>query len=130
MSEQSPTGGRHPVCSVGRVLTVHVPQVVAAEVEDGLPSLDACVLQGRLKNLESMHKLYGLLGHLSGSKWSELAKLIVSYPCLFSDTPTQIPHLIEHDIDVGDSQLVRQCFYRVSPAKHKHLDAEIQYMLD
>lgn len=80
--------------------------LVAAEVEDGLLSLDACVLQGRLKNLESMHNLYGVLGHLSGSKWSELAKLIVSYPCLFSDTPTQIPHLIEHDIDVGDSQPV------------------------
>lgn len=42
--EQSSMGGGHPVCSVGRVSTT--PKVVAAEVEDGLPDLDPCVLHG------------------------------------------------------------------------------------
>lgn len=37
---------------------------------------------------------------------------------------------IEHDIDVGEMPPIRQHFYRVSPEKHKHLDAEVEYMLN
>lgn len=69
------------------------------------------------------------MGHLSESKQTDLSELIGSYLCLFHDTPTQT-HLIEHDIDVGGAQPVRQRFYRVNPGKHKYLEAEIQYMLD
>ncbi len=46
----SSPGGMCPVCSVGRVSTVHAPLFLAAEVEDGLPHLDSTVVQGRLKN--------------------------------------------------------------------------------
>lgn len=55
--------------------------------------------------------------------------LILSFRCLFSDAPTQT-NVIVHDIDVGDAQPVRQRFYRVNPEKRKHLDAEINYMLE
>lgn len=58
----------HPACSVGRVSSVNAPQIVVAEAEDGLPSLDYAVLQGRLKNSEPLCKLDVLLGHLSESK--------------------------------------------------------------
>ncbi len=126
---QSPSGGAHPVCSVGRVSAVHAPQFVAAEVEDGLPCLDPTVLQGRLTNSESLRNLHVLLSHLSESKQTDLSKLIGLYPCLFNDTPTQT-HVIEHDIDVGDAQPVKQRFYRVNPEKRKYLEAEIRYMLD
>lgn len=34
------------------------------------------------------------------------------------------------DCNVGDAQPIRQCFYRVSPDKHKHFDAEFRYILD
>ena len=54
--------GPRPVCSTGRVSTVHVPQIVAAEVEDGLPVLDPTLVQGRLKNSESLCNLHVLLG--------------------------------------------------------------------
>ncbi len=39
-------------------------------------------------------------------------------------------HWLEHDIDVGDAEPIRQHFYRVSPNKFLHLKAEVQYMLD
>lgn len=52
-----------------------------------------------------------------------------AYPALFSDTPSQT-HLLEHDIDVGEAQPVKQRFYRVSPDKREQLDREVQYMLD
>ncbi len=48
---------------------------------------------------------------------------------LFGDVPSRT-HWLEHDIDVGDAEPIRQHFYRVSPNKFLHLKAEVQYMLD
>ncbi len=109
--------------------TVHVPQSLAAQVEDWLPCLDSTVLQSRLKNSETLRNLHILLDHLSESKQTDLTELIGSHPCLFGDAPTQT-HLIEHDIDVGDAQPITQRFYRINPEKRKYLEAEIQYLLD
>ncbi len=108
---------------------VYAPQTVAPEVEDGLPSPDPAVLQGRLKNSESRHNLSVLLNHLPEEKQRDIADVTGAFPCLFSDTPSQT-HLIEHDIDVGDAQPVKQWFYWVNPEKRKYLDAEGEYMLN
>ena len=48
---------------------------------------------------------------------------------LFSDVPTQTD-LLEHDIDVGDAEPIRQCFYRVPIEKKESQDKEVQYLLD
>lgn len=112
-----------------RVSAVHTPRFVAAEVEDGLPCLDPSVFQGRLKNSESLRNLKVVLGHLSESRQSGLSELIAACPCLFGATPTQT-HLMAHDIDVADTQPVRQRFYRVNPEKRKFLDTEMKYTLD
>jgi len=87
------------------------------------------VLQVRLKNSEALKSLPSVLGHLDEGKRNELVSLINRYPVLFSDTPSQT-HLIEHDIDVGEAQPIKQRFYRVSPDKKTQLDKEVQYMLD
>ena len=89
-----------------------------ARVEDGLSELVTAVQQGRLKNSESLNNLHALLGHLSESQQADLSEVIKSFPCLFGDTPTQT-HVIEHNIDVGDAQPIRQRFYRVNPEKKK-----------
>lgn len=128
-NSESASGLPHFAFSVGRVSTVYSPQSVFTELEDSLPGVDSAVFQGRLKNSESLRNLRVLLGHLAESKQADLCNVIKSFPCLFSDTPTQT-NLIEHDIDVGDAQPVRQRFYRVNPEKRKHLDVEIKYMLD
>lgn len=60
---------------------------------------------------------------------AELYALINSYLCLFNDTPTQT-HLIEHDIDVGNAEPIRQPFYRVSEVKRQVMEGEINYMLE
>lgn len=74
------------------------------------------VLQPRLKNSETLAQLDALLGHLDGDKHEQLVKVIQSYLCLFSDTPT-CTDLIEHDVDVGDAKPITQRFYQVSPEK-------------
>lgn len=40
--------------------------------------------------------------------------------CLFSDTPSHT-HLIEHDMDLGDAQPIKQCFYQFAPDKKEIL---------
>ncbi len=97
--------------------------------DDGVKAPDESLLRGRLKNAETLRNLESLFGHLSAERSAELSALIHSYPCLFGDTPRQT-HLIEHDIDVGNAQPIRQRFYRVSEEKRKIMDTEIQYMLE
>jgi len=90
---------------------------------------DKAVLYGQLKNSESLQNMDNLFSHLDVSKRNQLADLIKHFPCLFGDTPT-CTHLIEHDIDVGNSKPIKQRFYRVHPEKRKYLDVEVKYMLD
>ena len=102
---------------------------VAAELDEGVVTPDDSILQGRLKNSESLTRLEELLNHLSEPRRGELSELIRGYPLICGDAPTRT-HLIEHDIDVGDVSPIRQRFYRVSVEKRQALDNEIQYMLD
>lgn len=87
------------------------------------------VLQGQLRNSETLKRLDILVGHLDGAKRDELTILINSYLSLFSDAPTQT-HLIKHDIDVGVAEPIKQRFYRMSDDKRRQLEAEVEYMLD
>lgn len=89
---------------------------------------DAGVLRAHLNNSEALQALPSTLGHLDEDERGEFMSLIHAYPTLFSDTPTQT-HLMEHDIDVGDIQPIRQRFYRVSPDKSAQLVKEVDYML-
>lgn len=70
-----------------------------------------------------------MLGHLSQDEGKELIHLITEFQVLFSDTPS-CTDMIQHDIDVGDSQPIRQRFYRVSPEKQKLLESEVKYLLE
>lgn len=86
-------------------------------------------MRGRLINSESLENLDTLLGDLSDVQKEELTSLILSFPALFSDTPSQT-HLVVHDIDVGDAEPIRQRFYRVSQDKRVQLESEVKYMLE
>lgn len=74
------------------------------------------VLQGQLKNSQTLQNPDVLIDHLDPEKREELLSLIRSYPVLFSDTPSQT-HLIEHDIDIGDAKPIKQRFYCVFEEK-------------
>ncbi len=107
--------------TVGRHLSV--------QEDDRVVSPDESRLRDRLKKSETLCNLESLFGHLSKERCAELSVLINNYLCLFNDVPTRT-HLIEHDIDVGDAQPIRQRFYRVSEEKRKVMEKEIKYMLD
>ena len=117
-------GVKTSACSSQVVLTSVSP---AVSWEEG--STSEVILQGRLKNSESLQKLDCMLAKLDDNKRGELVALIRNYPALFSDVPSRT-HLIEHDVDVGDAAPIKQRFYRVSSDKRKHLDQEVRYMLD
>lgn len=86
------------------------------------------VVEGRLRNSEVLADLSKYLSHLSESEKTEIIKLVSSFPSLFSDVPTRT-HVIEHDIDVGVAQSVKQHAYRVNPIKRELLQKEVDYLL-
>lgn len=102
---------------------------VAVQDQEEIRVPDDGVLRARLDNSETLKRLPELLAHLAENQRIELSTLIQDFPSLFSDTPSQT-HLIKHDIDVGEVSPIRQRFYRVSQEKRKHVDAEVQYLLD
>ena len=59
---------------------------------------------------------------------SDLMKLIESNKTLFTDVPSQA-HLLTQDIDVGDSQPIKQHPYRGNPDKHRRLKKQVEYMV-
>lgn len=87
------------------------------------------MLQGPLRNSETLKDLVIHIGHLNGAKRDKLTTLILTngYLSLFSVTQT---HLIEQDLDVGVAEPIKQPFHHMSDDKRRQLEAEVQYMLD
>lgn len=86
-------------------------------------------VEGRLNNSEVLVNFAHHLSHLSESERTNIIELVSSFPTLFSDVPTRTS-AIEHDIDVGMAQPVKQHAYRVNPIKRKLLQKEVNYLLD
>ncbi|XP_073809789.1 uncharacterized protein [Danio rerio] len=88
-----------------------------------------CIIEGRLKNSEMLENLTSKLPHLSQTEKAEVIGLVRSFPMLFSDIPG-LTSVIEHDIDVGFTQPIKQHPYRVNPLKRSLLQKEVEYMLE
>lgn len=96
------------------------------ELENG-PSRN--ILEGRLNNSNVFVNFYiGYLPHLCEPEKTDIINLISSFSSLFSDVHTQT-HVIEHEIDVGMAQPIKQHPYRVNPIKRKLLQKEVDYLL-
>lgn len=76
-----------------------------------------------------MQTLDSQFSHLTTAQRSDVIHLIKLHLSLFPDTPSRTT-VLEHNIDVGDAVLIKQRFYRVPYGKRKHLNAEINYMLE
>lgn len=81
-------------------------------------------VQGRLQNLEFLSRLHLYFTDLS----EDVVDLIKSNLALLSDVATRT-HVLEHDIDVGDSPPIKQHAYRVNPDKRARLQKQVDYML-
>lgn len=90
-----------------------VASLLAVTHVDGVPEPDDSLLYGRLKYSESLCNLVKLLAHLPESKRGELSELVRKYPCLFGDVPSRTDW-VEHNIDVGGAQAIKQRFYHVT----------------
>lgn len=102
-------------------------QKVPSDREDTGPD-DSLLLPG-LKNSETLRNFDGLLSHLPVKQKDELKHLILSFPALFSDTPS-CTNVLTHDIELIDQTPIKQRFYRVPLVKPKILETEVQYLLD
>ncbi len=98
-------------------------------VKEDIVVPEDCVLLPRLKNSETLQDLDAMFSHLTVVQNKDLTQLLWEFPGLFSDIPTRT-HLIQHDVDVGDAQPIRQRFYRAPVSKREALESEIQYMLE
>ena len=83
----------------------------------------------KLQNSDILKDLDQKLSHLDPVQRKELKHLIHQYEHLFPDIPTRTDK-IYHDVNVEDSQPVKQHPYRMNPTKQKYLKEEIQYLLD
>ncbi len=95
------------------VLETSVEMVDVLEEKNG-PS--PSIVEGCLNNSEVLANLAYHLSHLCEPEKTDIIELVSLFPSLFSDVPTRT-HVIEHDIDVGMAQPVKQHSYRINPVK-------------
>ena len=86
---------------------------------------DPCV---KLKNSDVLVHIDDKLIHLTETQRDDVKGVLDEYPQLFSDVPSRTD-VVEHDVDVGDTVPIKQSPYRTNPTKTKHMDSEIEYML-
>ncbi|XP_068227409.1 uncharacterized protein [Palaemon carinicauda] len=82
-----------------------------------------------ISNSEALRNLKNKLVHLDGSRGQELSDLFYDYKDVFSDVPGRTCSL-QHDVDVGNSNPIKQHPYRLNPQKAEIVEREVKYMLD
>lgn len=101
------------------------PSLLQVELFEDVVGPSTAVTLGRFNNSELLSKLVECFPHLS----EDVVSLIKSHVSLFSDAATQT-HVLQHDIDVGDSPPIKQHAYSVNPDKSLRLQEQVNYMLE
>ena len=78
----------------------------------------------KLHNSDILKDLDQKLSHLDPFQRNELKQLIHEYEHLFPDIPTRTEKIF-HDVDVEDSQPVKQHPCRMNPTKEKYVRKQI-----
>ncbi|MDJ0933722.1 RNase H-like domain-containing protein [Breoghania sp.] len=123
---------REPANPVGLINTVQ-DSPVARELpgEVGLESgkdTDGEMPPVKLSNSEVLRNIDAELQHLPPDQRQDLCSLLCQYKSVCSDTPGLTTWAV-HDVDVGDSQPIKQHPYRLNPSKAAMVRQEVQYML-
>ncbi|XP_072182212.1 uncharacterized protein [Diadema setosum] len=109
------------MCVVGEELN-HTTDDQCAELERKCSSV-------KLKNSDALCDLDRKLGHLSHGERDDVKQIIADFPELFSDVPGRTS-VVQHDVDVGETDPIKQHPYRANPEKMQHLQSEVEYMLE
>ena len=83
----------------------------------------------KLSNSEVLRKLDQKLNHLNSYQQEQLKQMLLEYKAVFPDVPVRTT-AATHDVDVGDTQPIKQHAFRVSPDKRDLTNQEVKYMLD
>ena len=107
------------------VSLVNVDVEVDQIVDDEL-SVDP---SGLSSNSDILNNLGLKFKHLDADKAAALVDLINNYKDLFQDAPGKTS-VLEHDVDIGGAQPIKQCPYRLNPFKRDIVKDEVKYMLE
>ena len=111
------------------VLFFSVPQKQNEMDSENMNSTKSDPASLKLQNFDILKDLDQKLSHPVPIQRKELKQLIYEYEHLFPHIPTSTDR-IYHEVNVEDSQPVKQHPYRMNPTKQKYLKEEIQYLLD
>ena len=114
------------------VQAVSVVSQDASSVDDHCqeekPSIKPEVIPCKLSNSEVLQNLDVKMSHLEPWQQAQMRDLVLKYQDLFPDVPKRT-HVAVHDVDLSDTQLIKQHPYRISPKKCKLAEEELVYML-
>ncbi|XP_048035833.1 uncharacterized protein LOC125261281 [Megalobrama amblycephala] len=96
---------------------------------EGLLELDTPLLSARLSNSETLANLSSFLAHLNTDQRDDIIKLLSNFSSILGDTPT-LTNVLQHDINVGEAQPIKQHPYRVNFIKRAAMKKETQYLLE
>ncbi len=82
-----------------------------------------------MSNSEILQNLDVKLSHLEDKDRKELSELILEFSDIFPDVPTRTS-VLSHDVDVGDTQPIKQHPYRVNQVKRELIKSEVDSMLE
>ena len=106
-----------------------VPQEQTEMNSEDMNLIKSDPVSTKLQNSDILKDPNQKFSHLDPVHRKEMKQLIHKYEHLFPDIPTRTDK-IYHDVNVEDSQPVKQHPYRMNPTKQKYLTEEIQYLLD
>ena len=105
---------------------------VALVVPNGPNDMDDSGIPGvgpSLTNSLVLNNLCEKLEHLTAQQASDINGLLQAFSDIFSDTP-RICTVMEHDVNTGGAQPVRQAPYRLNAEKRNFLKAEVQRLIE
>ena len=102
-----------------------VPQEQSELTSEDMNLIKSDPASSQLQNSDILKDLDQKFSHLDPVQRKELKQLIHEYEHLFTDIPTRTDK-IYHDVNVEDSQPVKQHPYRMNPTKQKISKEEIQ----
>ncbi|XP_073715771.1 uncharacterized protein [Misgurnus anguillicaudatus] len=102
------------------------PSVVVELTVDEMEQ-DFSVPCGHLSNSVILNKLECHLSYLAPNQKNDIVELMENHRSLFGDIPSQTT-VLQHDIDVGNAQPIRQNPFRLNPRKRELMKAEVEYL--
>ena len=103
-----------------------IPQEQSEMASEDMYLIKSDPALAKLQNSDSLKDLDQKLSQQDSVQRNELKQLVHEYEHLLPDIPTSTDK-IYHNVDVEDSQPLKQHLYRMNPVKQNYLVEEIQY---